>query len=173
MAIQALNVEFEKAVRMLALHMPSSNEHSRKPALFHDIRVGVYLYEKNYSRDVVLAGVLHDAIEWSEITEDMIREEFGVSVLQLVRACTKNDSIKDPIEKITELITRCAKSGQDALIVKTADIIDSFKYYTKANNEAELLYCVRNATAIFQYKPDSFTDGIFDELKRWQGGSVQ
>ncbi|MDP2630327.1 MAG: HD domain-containing protein [Candidatus Uhrbacteria bacterium] len=172
-AIHSLNLEFEKAVRALVLHMPPSDENSRKPALFHAIRVGVYLYEKKYPRDIVLAGVLHDALEWSEITEEMIREEFGVSVLKLVRACTKDDSIKDPLEKINELIKRCAESGQDALIVKTADVIDSFKYYAGTNNEAELLYCTRNAAAIIQYKPESFTDGIFNELRNWQKGGMQ
>ncbi len=55
---------FEKAVHLLAKHRPFSDENSRKPALFHDIRVGVYLYEEKYSQDIVLAGLLHDAIEW-------------------------------------------------------------------------------------------------------------
>jgi hypothetical protein len=44
-----VNVEFEKAVRLLVKHFPVSEESSRKPVLFHDIRVGMYLYEHNYS----------------------------------------------------------------------------------------------------------------------------
>jgi (p)ppGpp synthase/HD superfamily hydrolase len=55
-----LSVEFERAVRFLAEHMPPSDENSRKPIMFHDIRVGVYLYENDYPQDIVLAGVLHD-----------------------------------------------------------------------------------------------------------------
>ena len=64
-----LNVKFEKAVRLLVEHFPPSDESSRKPVLFHDIRVGVYLYEHGYSEDIVLAGLLHDAIEWLSATE--------------------------------------------------------------------------------------------------------
>lgn len=162
-----LDLDFEKAVRMLVEHMPLSDETSRKPALFHALRVGVSLYEQNYPRDIVLAGVLHDALEWSGITEEMLKEEFGDRITALVRACTKNDSIKDPKQKIDELIGRCAHVGRDALIIKAADILDSFAYYTRANNTNELLYCARNAEAIFRFKPEEMGDPIFDELKKW------
>jgi len=60
---KSLNLKFEKAVRLLVEYMPPSDTDSRKPILFHDIRVGVYLYENGYSENIVLAGVLHDAIE--------------------------------------------------------------------------------------------------------------
>lgn len=170
--MQSLNIEFEKAVRLLAEHYPPSNGNSRKPALFHVIRVGVYLYEKNYSRDIIIAGLLHDAIEWAGMSEETIRQEFGDTVARIVCACTKNDSIRDPKEKIEELIKRCAENGQDSLIVKTADIIDSFKYYTSVKNENELLYCARNTDAIFKYKPAMFTDEIFDELKQYGGSHL-
>lgn len=166
---KSLNVEFEKAVRLLAEHMPVSDENTRKPVLFHDIRVGVYLYENNYNDNVVLAGVLHDALEFSDITEQVLRDEFGDNVTELVKANSKNRSITDPYQRNDELIKRCATSGRDALIVKTADIIDSFKYYESVNNQDELKnYCLKNADAIFKYKPADWKDKIFDELKNWQ-----
>lgn len=164
----SLNVAFEKAVRLLAKYLPLSLENSRKPILFHDIRVGVYLYENGYAEDIVLAGVLHDAIEWSQANEQMLKKEFGDKVVKLVLASTKDDSITDKEEKTTELIQRCIKNGQDALIVKAADIMDSFKWYASQNNEGELRYCMRNANAIFKFKPESFNDEIFNELRNWQ-----
>jgi len=161
-----LNIKFEKAVRLLTKHIPSSDVNSRKPILFHSIRVGVYLYESGYAQDIVLAGVLHDAIEWSEITEQMLKEEFGDNITKLVLASTKDDSIGDGKEKTDELIRRCVENGQDALIVKTADIIDSFKWYLGQKNEDELQYCAKNADAILKYKPENFNDKIFDDLKK-------
>lgn len=163
-----LNIQFEKAIRLLVEYFPISDENSRKPVLFHDIRVGVYLYENNYSEDVILAGILHDAIEWSEITKEMLQKDFGDNVLRLILASTKNNSIINKQEKINELIKRCVESGEDALVVKTADIIDSFKWYSSQNNSEELEYCMLNAKAIFNFKPDNFNDKIFDELKEWQ-----
>lgn len=165
---KSLNIKFEEAVRLLTLHMPPSDENSRKPILFHDIRVGVYLYENGYKQDIVLAGVLHDAIEWSNLTEQMLKENFGDNVVNLIRASTKDDSLEDKKEKTIELIKRCIQNGQDALIVKTADIIDSFKWYSGQDNLGELTYCMRNANAIFEFKPYNFDDKIFIELKTWQ-----
>lgn len=163
------HVKFEKAVRILSEYMPLSDGHSRKPVMFHDIRVGVYLYENDYSEDVVLAGVLHDAIEWSGVDEQLLRDEFGDNVVKLIFANTKDDTILDKEEKTNELIQRCVKSGQDALIVKTADIIDSFKWYASQHNKDELEnHCVKIANAIFKFKPEDFDDKIFDELRKWQ-----
>lgn len=164
---KVLNIELDKAIRLLTKYAPISDEKSRKPMLPHDIRVGVYLYENGYSRDIVLAGILHDAIEFTDITKEMLKIEFGEEVLKLVLASTKDDSIIDKFERTEELIKRCVENGQDALIVKTADIIDSFKYYTAVKNERELEYCMRNATAILKYKPENFNDKIFEVLKQW------
>jgi (p)ppGpp synthase/HD superfamily hydrolase len=165
---KSLGIEFEKAVRLLVQHMPVSGEDSRKPILFHDIRVGTYLYENGYGKDIVLAGVLHDALEWSGMGEEMLRNEFGDTVARLVLASTKDSSITDSKERIEELIARCVRNGQDALIVKAADILDSFKWYSALDNAKELQYCMRNADALFGSKPDSFDDKIFDTLKTWQ-----
>ena len=158
---KSLNVKFEKAVRLLVEHFSVSDKSSRKPVLFHDIRVGVYLYNHEYSEDIVLAGLLHDAIEWSSATEQMLQNEFGDNVVKLVLANTKDDSITDKYEKTTELIKRCVSNGQDALIIKVADIIDSFKWYSSQNNEDQLKYCMRNADAIFKLKPENFDDKIY------------
>lgn len=166
--LKSLNLKFEKAVRLLVKHLPVSEENSRKPILFHNIRVGVYLYENGYSEDIVLAGVLHDTIEWSNMSKQILTEEFGDNITRLVLASTKNDSIADKLEKTNELIQRCVQNGQDALIIKTADIIDSFKWYSSQDNKSELQYCLRNADAILKFKPADFDDKIFNELENWQ-----
>ena len=165
---KSLNLKFEKAVRLLVEYMPHSDADSRKPILFHDIRVGVYLYENGYSENIVLAGILHDTIEWSKMKEEMLRNEFGDEIAKLVLANTKDDSITDKEEETIELIKRCIQNGQDALIVKAADILDSFKWYSSQENKNEIQYCMRNANAIFKFKPTDFNDKIFDELKNWQ-----
>ena len=166
---KSLNIKFEKAVRFLSEYMPLSNENSRKTIMFHDIRVGVYLYENGYSEDVVLAGVLHDVIEWSNADEKLLRNEFNDNIVRLILANTKDDTIIDKEEKTDELIKRCVQNGQDALIIKAADTIDSFKWYTGQNNHNELEnHCVKNASAIFKFKPEFFDDKIFDELKKWR-----
>lgn len=164
----SLDIEFEQAVRMLVEHMPPLEKGSRKPILFHDIRVGTALYRKGYPRDIVLAGLLHDAIEWSDITEDMLRETFGKNILQIVLANSKNRSIENSGERIDDMMRRCVAVGKSALIVKVADTIDSFEHYAKTGNQEEIEHhCKPNAESILKYLPADFHDPIFDELREW------
>ncbi len=165
---KTLNLQFEKAVRLLVEHTTPSAEDSRKPLIPHDIRVGVFLHEQGYKEEIVLAGLLHDALEWTTLSQEKIVEEFGDEVLRLVLANTKDDSIEDSGKKIDELVSRCAAAGEDALIIKTADILDSYKWYTSQNNADELQYCDTNAAAIARHKPADFSDPIFAELAKWQ-----
>ncbi len=154
---------FEEAVRMLCEYMPGIDELS-KPTLFHSIRTGLYLYEQGYERNIVLAGLLHDIIEDTEISEQKIQEEFGKTILELILANSKDKSIKDQADRIEELIKRCIATGQNALIVKAADVIDNFKYFSKIQDAKGIDYCILNAKTIFKNKPDSFQDKIFKEL---------
>ncbi len=166
---KSFDIQCEKAVRILAQYMPPSDETSRKPIMFHDIRVGMYLYNRGYSEDIVLAGILHDVLEWSSLDEQTLKDEFGDNVTRLVLASTKDETIADKNEKSRELIERCIRNGQDALIVKTADIIDSFKWYSRQKNEKELQgHCVKNAKAILEAKPEEWDDDLFDELRMWK-----
>jgi (p)ppGpp synthase/HD superfamily hydrolase len=160
-----LNIKFERAVRLLGESLPVSDENTRKPILAHDIRVGVYLYENGYSDDVVLAGLLHDAVEFAGLGEQELNREFGERVAKIVAANSKNDSIDDKIEKTEDVIKRCVAVGEDALVVKAVDVMDSFKYYSAEKNYEQLKYCKRYFDAILKFKPNNFTDKIFDELK--------
>jgi len=90
---KSLSIKFEEAVRFLVERFPPSDENSRKPILFHDIRVGTHLYEKGYSEEIVLAGLLHDAIEWSDMNEEEMRILFGDRIIKLVLVNTKNKNI--------------------------------------------------------------------------------
>lgn len=165
---QELSILFEKAVRFLTKFMPISEDSCRKPYLFHDLRVGVYLFENKYPKNIVIAWVLHDAIEWSNANEQMIIDEFGSEILELILANSKNGSIEKST-RLNDMITRCINYWESALIIKAADTIDSFKRYETQNNINELKWhCLKTAETIFELKPDSFNDKIFDELKSRQ-----
>ncbi len=163
----SFHITFESAIHFLTTHLPKSKPDSRKPILFHNIRVGMYLYNNNYSKDIIIAGLLHDTLEWSSTTEEMIKKQFGDRILELVKANTKNRSIEDKHERTHDLISRAIACGEDALIIKSADILDSFKWYAEQNNEKELEYCKINADKILELKHKGFKDEIFGELKKY------
>jgi len=155
----------EKAIKMLCEYMPDS-ENLIKPTLFHCIRVGVYLYNNEYPEDIIIAGIMHDALEDTHLTEKELTEAFNQNVTDMVKANTKDKSIKDQDQRIKELIRRCALNGENALIVKAADILDNWNYYNKIDDAAEMDYCRKNALALFEALPENYKAPIFEKIKR-------
>ncbi|MEK7633004.1 MAG: HD domain-containing protein [Patescibacteria group bacterium] len=159
-----LDLQFEKAVKLLVQYMPVG-EKRKKPLLMHVLRVGMYLYEHDYSADIVLAGLLHDILEWTEASEGLVKSEFGDAVLAIVKANTKDRSIVDPAERRREYIDRCIAVGESALIVKTADTLDSYRFYRSVDNTDEIARSVDIAKTILEKIPNEFKDPIFTELR--------
>ncbi|MFH1142231.1 MAG: HD domain-containing protein [Candidatus Uhrbacteria bacterium] len=159
---QQLEQKFERAVKLLCDHLPVGQER-KKPLLMHCFRVGIYLYENDYSEDVVVAGLLHDMIEWTDCPEKEIRDEFGQKVFDIVLANTKNRDIKDVDQRRKDYVDRCVEVGDDALIVKAADVIDSYKYYQATENQIETERSVVIAKLIVE---KGLTDKIIKELEQ-------
>lgn len=158
-------IRFEKAVRLLGKYMPDGKGR-KKPAIIHSLRVGFYLYQNNYSEDIILAGLLHDVIEWSKSPRKLISKEFGSNVFELILANTQNPKIKDTVGKWQDMVDRCAKSGKNALIVKAADVLDSFYYYKAVKNSDEIMRSVSIGRYILKKLPRNVNDPIFKELKK-------
>jgi (p)ppGpp synthase/HD superfamily hydrolase len=151
----------EEAIRVLVEHMPTANR-LIKPTLLHSIRVGTYLYNNNYPQNIVLGGYLHDVIEDTEIRNDFLEKKFGKGVLDIILANSKDTSITKDSNQ--ELLRRCLAHGEDALIVKIADILDNYTYYSQMDDQKGLDYCSRNTEYLLQIVPSDFENGAFTEL---------
>ncbi|MFH1315000.1 MAG: HD domain-containing protein [Candidatus Uhrbacteria bacterium] len=159
---QQLQINFERAMKMLCEHVSISTERE-KPQMMHSLRVGMYLFNNDYSDDVVIGGLLHDMLEWTSCSEEMIRDEFGQKVLDIVKANTKNLDIKDQKERQKDYVDRCAQVGDEALIVKASDTLDSYQYYVAIQRQKEIDRSVAIAMLIIKI---GLKDKIVDELKK-------
>ncbi|MBF0913800.1 HD domain-containing protein [Candidatus Gracilibacteria bacterium] len=152
---------FEKAVLEFAKYFPKESQ--KKPFFYHSIRVGVFLWNQGYSEEIQIAGLLHDALEDTDISEKEIENLFGKDVLQIVKSNSKNYLL--PKEEILEdIVKRCSDYGIDAVIVKIADVYDNFLFYKKVNNIPEIERCKKLANLILKYKKD-YDDKIFNFLE--------
>ena len=158
----------EDAIRLLVSRFP--RERWKKPSLFHSIRVGSALYLRWQSEEICLAGLFHDALEDTSITEEELTEKYGEWVAWAVKANSKNLSL--PKEDILEdIVRRCVLHSEWALIVKSADVLDNFAYYSRRKKEwdtsaeEEIRRCQNIATMILENLPTQYTDSIFAELQ--------
>jgi len=154
--------KFEKALKMLMDYFPS--EPMKKPVLFHSIRVWTYLWNNNYSEDIQIAWLLHDALEDTDIQENVIEKNFWIDVLNIVKANSKNlDLPKDQI--LENIIKKCVLFWENALIVKMTDVYDNFKFYLKENNTWEIERCKKLSKLIKKYKKNWWSDDIFKKIE--------
>ena len=155
--------DFEQALRYLSEKMPDANN-LPKPTLLHSVRVGLYLYNHGYDSSLCIAGLLHDLVEDSDVSLDDIEQNFGKEVSFIVDANTKNETLPEE-KRYDELLKRCIESGEEASIVKAADIIDNIITYRKIKSDEGITNMLRFGKRLLELKPASYTDKIFQELE--------
>ena len=67
---------------------------SGEPYVIHPLEVGQVLAELKMDSTAIAAGLLHDAVEDTDVTSPEIAKQFGEQVAQIVEGVTKLDRIK-------------------------------------------------------------------------------
>jgi (p)ppGpp synthase/HD superfamily hydrolase len=70
-------------------HRAQVRKGSDIPYIVHPVQVAMILMRHGFDEDVVIAGVLHDTVEDTEVTAEEIRTGFGAEVAALVAAVSE------------------------------------------------------------------------------------
>ena len=128
----AVNLEAEHEIERAISYLINNFEetgHNPKPVIFHSLRVGIRLWDLGYGSLITIAGILHDVLEDTEVTEEALAAEFSDEVHRLVAANSHDRSIEGREGWYKEVFQRCYEEGKEALIVKAADFYDNLDYY--------------------------------------------
>lgn len=123
--------EIERALFFLSNVLQDSG-HNTKPVLLHSIQVAEMLWERGFPQDVVIAAVLHDVVEDTDITIDDVGQSFGHQVAVYVDALTVSDT-----QDIMQSFARTAELGSEALSIRAADLIQNSYYYHLASTDMQ------------------------------------
>ena len=123
--------EIERALFFLSNALQDSG-HNTKPVLLHSIQVAEMLWERGFPQDVVIAAVLHDVVEDTDITIDDVEQSFGHQVAVYVDALTVSDT-----QDIMQSFARTAELGSEALSIRAADLIQNSYYYHFASTDMQ------------------------------------
>ena len=74
-------------------HHEGQTRASGEPFLIHPLEVSLVLADMKLDSTAIAAGLLHDSVEDTPVTDEDIRREFGVQVMNLVEGVTKIDKI--------------------------------------------------------------------------------
>jgi GTP pyrophosphokinase len=131
-----LEKEFDQAVVFMATKA-SAAKSLPVASILHSTRVGLYLHGQGASKEVVLAGLLHDVVEDTDATIEEVASRFGEDVAELVEAMTLNEDLESG-EGNRDSVDRCVHLGRDALLIKAADIADNLHFYLSDANPQKL-----------------------------------
>ena len=84
----------ERAVKIATKAHEGQLRRTGEPYIIHPLAVKKILEEWGMDEDTIIAGILHDTVEDTEVTLEEIKNEFGDSVAFLVDGVTKLGSIR-------------------------------------------------------------------------------
>lgn len=101
---------------------------AQEPYINHLIEVASFVAEATEGKDpdLVIAALLHDAIEDQKIPRELIAEQFGEDVASLVFEVTDDKSLPKPERKRRQVETAPKKSPR-AKLLKLADKVSNLK----------------------------------------------
>jgi len=150
--------QIEEAIKFLVFAIHESGKNP-KPVILHSIRVGLHLYNLGYDKDIVIAAILHDIVEDTNVRIEEVETKFGQRIAELVEANSFDENIEDETERCQEKFEHCRKLGKDALIVKAADFFDNLDYYHLASTKELAKWLLGK----FKYFIDNSKDILKDE----------
>jgi (p)ppGpp synthase/HD superfamily hydrolase len=104
---------------------------AQEPYINHLLEVASLVAEATHGKDpdLIVAALLHDAIEDQEVPRELIESEFGKRVAEVVRQVTDDKTL--PKEKRKEIqIKTAGKKSNDAKIIKLADKTSNMRAIT-------------------------------------------
>lgn len=105
---------------------------SGEPYFTHPCHVAEVLVDLNFDSATIVAALLHDVLEDTEVTDEQMRNEFGEEVLSLVEGVTKLDKLQfknaedEQAENLRKMFFAMAKDIR-VLIIKLADRLHNMR----------------------------------------------
>lgn len=137
--------QVEKAYKMAKEAHKDQKRRSGEPYIIHPVSVAIILAELELDKESIIAGILHDIVEDTDATLDMVKAEFGDEVALLVDGVTKltqlnysKDKVEIQAENLRKMFLAMARDIR-VIVVKLADRLHNMRTleYMNTKKQAE------------------------------------
>ena len=120
----------ERAYEVAAYYHRDQRRRSGEPYITHPVAVAEILAELGMTTSTVVAALLHDTVEDTDYSLDMLRADFGDEVAALVDGVTKLDKVKygssSAAETVRKMVVAMARDIR-VLVIKLADRLHNMR----------------------------------------------
>lgn len=119
--------QIEEAIEVAAeAHQGQYRKGTDTPYITHPYAVGLILMEAGCPEAVIIAGILHDTVEDTDLTLEFIRERFGDAIADIVEGCSENKALRWRARK-TERIEALRTASPEVCTVTCADKLHNLR----------------------------------------------
>ncbi len=108
-------------------HAGQCRKGTKRPYIIHLLGVAKTLIGHGCSEDLVVAGILHDTVEDTDVTVENIRQTFGEKVASLVQAASEPDKSDTWENRKRHTIEYLKTAPRDVLLIACADKLDNIR----------------------------------------------
>src|SRR3712207_3105258 len=102
-------------------HAGQVRKGTNTPYVSHPYAVGMMLSQTGCAEDMVIAGILHDTVEDTDLTLDYISEHFGDHVALIVEGCSEPDKSLPWEERKSHTLQYLRTAPWEVRVVSCAD----------------------------------------------------
>ena len=130
--MNAFSTRYDAALALAArAHRDQLRKGTDLPYIAHPVHVSIILIRHGFAEDLAIAGLLHDVVEDTDTSLDLIAAEFGEQVARLVEAVSETKSSNGaelPWEqRKAEKLVHLQAAGPDVAALKAADAIHNLR----------------------------------------------
>ncbi len=120
----------ERAYEVAAYHHRNQTRRSGDPYITHPVAVAGILADLGMTAPTLAAALLHDTVEDTEYSLDLLRADFGEEIARLVDGVTKLDRVKygqsSAAETVRKMVVAMARDIR-VLVIKLADRLHNMR----------------------------------------------
>lgn len=114
-------------------HKHQKRKGNRTPYIAHPLAVGLILSQLGQREEVIIAGILHDTLEDTEMTKEELTSRFGNEVVRLVESVTEDKSLESWEKRKAHYLESKAAAGAETKLISLAD-----KYHNLSSIKEDL-----------------------------------